>query len=1014
MDKKIRILTLLSIAGVFFALGGASINQSLAGRLGHRTHANIAIDCSRVPIEPGQTIQGAIEVTDCQHDSSLGDLYIFDASAGDQITVTLSSIQFDTFLELLTSDGIPLTNDDDGGRFSNSRIVYKIENSGSYNLRVRSLSGIEVGSYELGLDSISTDCLLQPVGLVMWFKGDNTAEDSAGGVSGVFTGTFATGKVGPAMQFTNSNSYRGTDRSLESTITDRMSVALWMNADQFEGVQNLVSVRSRNNGNGFTLSLVGEQIRFQVIPHKGAIFSAITTTTLLTPGAYHHIAATFDGKSEEMAIYVNGVAAPVSYSHVEMPDPLGNLYAGEVLLAKRGVGNEDFVEFFSGLLDEVQIFNESLVPAAASSIANANQMSFCANHKISGNTLPNVTIGTDDGTKRVLSDADGNYDLYLESRRSYTVRPELSSHTFAPSSYSYEGLATDLGAQNFTHALKNDDFENAIVLAGDSGDVSGHSQSATRELAEPLHAGFPGFNSVWYRWVAPRNGEFTFSLAGSPFDTLLAIYTGNKLSDLTQVAANDNVVDIATYSRLTFSAAEGTEYRIAIDGKPGAFPSGSFRLVFHGSSISGSTVSGTSTGLMGALVTANNAQGILLNSVLVDRTGNYTVNIPDGTPINVTVFHHVVGPSDPPSPSFYVGEKSFYGISQPRLYNFARNATPDGAVVIGGNIQITGGGSVEDLIVAVTGASLSGEVRCSLGPAFGTTRTFTCGGLPDFAKLRITPTKPGISFSPSFIEKSGFGNYLNARFFGSATPGFRVTGQITAGGSPLLGATVILNSSTSVNVDSDGYYLFENLPRGQYKLKALIAGFSFEEVTITDLQSDEILNFQGTVACEYTVTPMEQSIPAEGGFFFFDIETSEGCNWSASTTSSRVTIAPETGSGSKKINYFVETNPSTRRVDLINVVGRSVILTQASGLVTLGGRALTPNGLGLKNAQITLTDSFGTARKTLTSSLGFYSFEAVRRGGTYTVGAHSKRYRFASRSLTAANDSLEFDLIGLE
>jgi hypothetical protein len=104
--------------------------------------------------------------------------------------------------------------------------------------------------------------------------------------------------------------------------------------------------------------------------------------------------------------------------------------------------------------------------------------------------------------------------------------------------------------------------------------VTGESSSnrlATLQAGEPEHAGVLGGRSVWFKWTAPRNGEVTVDTCGSDFDTTLAVYTGAKIDALTQVAGNDDgPTDCAPQSRVTFAAAAGTVYRIAVDGKAGA------------------------------------------------------------------------------------------------------------------------------------------------------------------------------------------------------------------------------------------------------------------------------------------------------------------------------------------------------------------------------------------------------------------------------------------------------------
>ena len=123
----------------------------------------------------------------------------------------------------------------------------------------------------------------------------------------------------------------------------------------------------------------------------------------------------------------------------------------------------------------------------------------------------------------------------------------------------------------------NDDFANALVVAGASGGVSSYTIGASKEPGEPAHAFDVGGHSVWYRWTAPLSGPVEFNTAGSTFDTTLAIYTGTNVTALSLVAANDDDTAAGLHtSRLSFDADPGVTYQIAIDGYGGDF--GNFNL----------------------------------------------------------------------------------------------------------------------------------------------------------------------------------------------------------------------------------------------------------------------------------------------------------------------------------------------------------------------------------------------------------------------------------------------------
>jgi len=118
----------------------------------------------------------------------------------------------------------------------------------------------------------------------------------------------------------------------------------------------------------------------------------------------------------------------------------------------------------------------------------------------------------------------------------------------------------------------NDNFTNSIALSGSAVTTTGSNIEATHEPGEPLHAGKAGDTSVWWTWTAPANDTVMLTTAGSTFDTLLAVYTGSSLSNLAQVASNDDVypADGIQISTVYFNALAGQTYQIAVDGYDGA------------------------------------------------------------------------------------------------------------------------------------------------------------------------------------------------------------------------------------------------------------------------------------------------------------------------------------------------------------------------------------------------------------------------------------------------------------
>lgn len=128
----------------------------------------------------------------------------------------------------------------------------------------------------------------------------------------------------------------------------------------------------------------------------------------------------------------------------------------------------------------------------------------------------------------------------------------------------------------------NDNFGQRTVLTGNLISLTNYNTTATTEPDEPTW-GFagPGGRTLWWTWTAPSNGWVKLSTEGSDFDTHLAVLTGNDLTHLTLVVANDEYlwwVPYSFHSRLTFEVSSNATYIFMVDGSARA-PSG--RLVFN-------------------------------------------------------------------------------------------------------------------------------------------------------------------------------------------------------------------------------------------------------------------------------------------------------------------------------------------------------------------------------------------------------------------------------------------------
>ena len=79
--------------------------------------------------------------------------------------------------------------------------------------------------------------------------------------------------------------------------------------------------------------------------------------------------------------------------------------------------------------------------------------------------------------------------------------------------------------------------------------------------------------------------------------------------------------------------------------------------------------------------------------------------------------------------------------------------------------------------------------------------------------------------------------------------------------------------------------------------------------------------------------------------------------------------------------------------------------------VPVGGRVLSSTGQAISNARVVLSDSNGNSRVTFTSPFGYYNFEDVQAGRTYTLSASAKRYRFSPVIVTVNDEITGLDII---
>ena len=201
-----------------------------------------------------------------------------------------------------------------------------------------------------------------PVELVAYWKLDETegsiAHDIAGDNDGTLNGEPAwqatDGMINGALQFDGADDYVSTPFILDPA-DGAFSVFAWIKG----GAAGQVVVAQKDGANWLcTDSLEGNLMTELKGLGRGA--AELLSQTIITDGNWHHIGLVWDGSHR--TLYVDGVAV-AEYEQTNLEGSNNDLYigAGKTL---------DAASFFSGLIDDVRIYDKALSAKRIEALAN--------------------------------------------------------------------------------------------------------------------------------------------------------------------------------------------------------------------------------------------------------------------------------------------------------------------------------------------------------------------------------------------------------------------------------------------------------------------------------------------------------------------------------------------------------------------------------------------------------------------------------------------------------------------
>ena len=235
-------------------------------------------------------------------------------------------------------------------------------------------------------DSYSQSCYSQPTGLVSWWPAEGNASDIVGSNPGILqNGTgFGPGEVGEAFSFNGISNYikiplspsinvgTGAGFTLEcwikpSDLSTEHALAEWNDAAGHIGVQLWISI-SALGGPG--------SIYANIVSTAGGSYNFATPPNLLNTTSFQHVALTYDKSTGMGKLFYNGSAVATPNLGIFTPQTSYDLYFGTRISGPAGVG-----AFYSGLMDEVSLYNRALQDSEVLAIFNAGTLGKCRMEK---------------------------------------------------------------------------------------------------------------------------------------------------------------------------------------------------------------------------------------------------------------------------------------------------------------------------------------------------------------------------------------------------------------------------------------------------------------------------------------------------------------------------------------------------------------------------------------------------------------------------------------------------------
>lgn len=261
-----------------------------------------------------------------------------------------------------------------GGEFENNAPAFTLDGQADeVSIYGRALAQTEIfdivqrGSF--GKCSPGSACVSAPQGLVSFYKGEDNALDSNSLNPGALQNgtTFQSGQVGRAFNFDGVDDFVAVPDSNSLDITRDLTIEAWIRPTTNPAFSRIVSKRSLDDSNAeYDVLRQGDgRIRFSSI--NGGADNFVVSSGTVPPNVYTHVAVTIQGST--LQFYINGALDSTRSYNVARNATAGRLTIGAA--EATGCGGSGVCSFFGGQIDEFSIYNRAVSASEVSAIYNA-------------------------------------------------------------------------------------------------------------------------------------------------------------------------------------------------------------------------------------------------------------------------------------------------------------------------------------------------------------------------------------------------------------------------------------------------------------------------------------------------------------------------------------------------------------------------------------------------------------------------------------------------------------------